>query len=728
MVARLMKGFQVASSSIGIYVLVDPFNREDSGVTTYVKLAAEQLTELGLKVEIIQISSQETIDAFRVRVKAEIMGFKKNIVCIEAPESLAATLLISEKYPIHIRLHCSRSLGAAVQGLPYSQSDVSNEQREISRAPYLSSPSWASYFASCALFKFNKVPSVYPNPAPKISAQEESVQNFDVTFVGRFQKLKGITYLAEIVSKLPSLSFAIVCPPTDSAILNGFKNVTFFDGRFMRKSEIYSLSKLVVVPSIFETASMVAIEALAYRCKVVLWQHLGVVEYFEGDSNLVSVPSGDVGSFVSKINGALKIPWDNNRDNISDKLNLAFCEGSAHLLIKKDSNINLVRRPDASIENYLKNLVDSQQEQMKKKKSSTLMRKTQKLIFHPIAFFRDSSEAKYLRRKISERKLKQLIALREEFKFHPDFIEMRQPTNNLVVEPTVGADEGPESYNVLPSRDYCMVIDESGRIEVKVGESKPVGYSTAFMHYEFEDELLVQKIIEDLNEFEDFKYVNSSRMKFGRFNVSEAQSALSIVNRIDVKNKNSLSLLSFIVLLNAPSNVCNALRYAGVEQKIILIKTREDLSIDPDSVDGVISTHAEDLKNSKLRRVIKIDEVAGISLAMRRILQEGFPKKRDMLLPLHIGGVCAFDKIDLVDFDERYHQGIIKIRKTDFTNSRTMMDIYEKVSNSIVGIAVLESTYMRYRSLCEAVEAGDPATNLIEACLMDGGLFDVKEV
>ncbi|WP_248914020.1 glycosyltransferase [Pseudomonas moorei] len=727
-VARLMKGFQVASSSTGIYILVDPFNREDSGVTTYVKLAAEKLTELGLKVEIIQVRDQETIDAFRVRVKAEIAGFKKDIVCIEAPESLAATLLISEKYPIHIRLHCSRSLGAAVQGLSYSQSDVSNEQREISRASYLSSPSWASYFASCALFKFNKVPVVYPNLAPIISAEEERVGDFDVTFVGRFQKLKGITYLAEIVSKLPDLNFAVVCPPTESAVLNGFKNVTFFDGRFMRKSEIYSLSKLVVVPSVFETASMVAIEALAYRCKVVLWQHLGVVEYFDGNSNLVSVPSGDIGSFVSEINDALKKPWGDNGDNISDKLNLAFCEGVAHLLVKKDSKINLVRRPSISIENYLKNLVDSQQEQMKKKKSSTLVRKTRKLIFHPIAFFRDSSEAKYLRRKISERKLKKLIALREEFKFHPDFVEVRQLTSNLVVEPAVGADEAPESDKVLPSRDYCMVIDESGRIEVKVSESKPAGYSTAFMHYEFEDELLVQKIIDDLNEFEDFKYVSSSRMKFGRFNVSEAQSALSIVNRIDVKNKNSLSLLNFIVLLNAPSNICNALRYAGVEQKIILIKTREDLSIDPDSVDGVISTYAEDLKNRKLRRVIRIDEVAGVSLAMRRILQEGFPKKRDMLLPLHIGGVCAFDKADLIDFDEHHHQGIIKIRKTDFTNSRTMMDIYEKVSASIVGIAVLESTYMRYRSLCEAVEAGDPATNLIEACLMDGGLFDVKEV
>jgi hypothetical protein len=273
-----------------------------------------------------------------------------------------------------------------------------------------------------------------------------------------------------------------------------------------------------------------------------------------------------------------------------------------------------------------------------------------------------------------------------------------------------------------------MVIDETGRIEVKVGDSKPAGYSTAFMHHEFEDASFVQKIIDDLNEFDDFKYVNSSRMKFGRFNVSDDQSALSIVNRIDVKNKNSLSFLSFIVLLDAPANVCNALRYAGVEQKIILVKTRAGLAIDPDSVDGVISTDAEDAKNGKLRRVIHIDSVDGISLAMRRILQEGFPKKRDMLLPLHIDGVCAFDKLDFIDFDDKHHQGILKIRKTDFSESKTMMDIYEKISSSVVGIAVLESTYMRYRSLCEAVESGCSAKSLIEACLMDGGLFDVKEV
>ena len=718
----------MASSSGGIYIFIDPFNRADSGVTAYVRLAGEQLSALGLRVAVIQIRNFETIEAFRVRVKVEILGFKESIICIEAPESLAATLLVPAAYPIHIRLHCSRSLGAAVQGLPYSLSAVSKEQKEISRASFLSSPSWASYFASCALFKFNEIPYTYPNPAPKISAAENHVQKFDVTFVGRFQRLKGILYLAEIVSRLPQLKFAVVCPPTDSTILDGYKNITFFDGRLMKKSEIYSLSKVVIVPSIFETASMVAIEALTFRCKVILWRHLGVVEYFDGNSNLVSVPSGDIASFVSKIEGGLKTPWRDQQDNISDKLNLAFREGSTQLLAKNDNKKNLIRRPDASIEKYLKDLVESQQEQMKKKKSSKIIRKAQKLIFHPIAFFRDSTEAKYLRRKISERKLKKLIALREEFKDHPDFMVVRPSENGLGGEPLIGGNQALDTNAPFPSRDYCTVIEESGRIEVRVSESKPVGYATAFMHHEFEDESLVQKIIDDLNGFEDFKYVNTSRMKFGRFNVSESQSALSIVNRMDVKNKGSLSLLNFIVLLNAPSNICNALRYAGVEQKIILIKTRSDLSIDPDSVDGVISTDIEDVKNIKLRRIIKIDSVDGVPLAIRRILQEGFPKKRDMLLPLHIRGVCAFDKADFVDFDERHHQGILKIKKTNYTNSKTMMDIYEKISHSVVGIAVLESTYMRYRSLCEAVEAGHPATNLIEACLMDGGLFDVKEV
>ena len=142
-VTQLTKGFQVANSSGGIYIFVDPFNRADSGVTAYVRLAGEQLTALGLEVGVIQISSFETIEAFRIRVKAEILGFKKNIICIEAPESLAATFLVPEAYPIHIRLHCSRSLGAAVQGLPYLSTAVIKEQKEISRARFLSSPSWA---------------------------------------------------------------------------------------------------------------------------------------------------------------------------------------------------------------------------------------------------------------------------------------------------------------------------------------------------------------------------------------------------------------------------------------------------------------------------------------------------------------------------------------------------------------------------------------------------------
>jgi hypothetical protein len=284
----------------------------------------------------------------------------------------------------------------------------------------------------------------------------------------------------------------------------------------MQKSEIYSLSKVVIVPSIFETASMVAIEALAFRCKVILWQHLGVVEYFDGNSNLVSVPSGDIASFVSTIEACLKTPWRDQQDNISDKLNLAFREGLTQLIAQNDNKKNLIRRPDANIENYLKDLVESQQEQMKKKKSSTIIRKTQKLIFHPVAFFRDSTEAKYLRRKISERKLKKLIALREEFKDHPDF-RMVHPS---VVEPLLGANVVLDSNAPFPSRDYCALIEESGRIEVRVSDSKPAGYSTAFMHHEFEDESLIQKIVDGLNEFEDFKYVNSSRMKFGKFNVS----------------------------------------------------------------------------------------------------------------------------------------------------------------------------------------------------------------
>lgn len=710
----------------GIYILVDPFNRKDSGVTTYTRYASEQLAILGLTVKVIEKGLEETLEAFRLRVRDEVEQ-TPNILCVEAPESLSSTRFVANTIPLHIRLHCSRSLGAVVQGLPFSKEEVHFEKIEIERSNFLSSPSWASFIASKELFGFKKTPNVFPNPAASNAKPQLVQKKYDVTFVGRYQKLKGTSTLEQLASNLPDLKFAIVCPPIDEA--PAANNMAFLDGTSMDKDEIYALSNVVIIPSLFETSSMVAIEALTRGCHVVLWQHLGVVEYFSNLAELIPVKPGDIQKFSDKISKTYKLPKTAENFGLTAQINLAFRNGLTETL-KGGKKVSLTTRPEKRIEKHLKTLVKSQLKNIMKKKQSPFVKKTKKLFLHPIDFFRDSTEAKYIRRKLQERRLKQLTHLKIEFKDHPIIAEKpAAPVTVIVKSPTVKAivDNAQPKQKKAILENYITSISDEGRIEFKVRPAKPKGYGTAFLHQSDVDPELVLSILDKLNTYDDFMYVNTERMQLGAFDISEDQSPLSIINRIDAKNKGNLAEINFLIMLNAPANLCYALRYSGTDQRIILIKTEEDLVVNPEAVDVVITLFPEEEATS-LSRLITLESIDDIPVAIRRALQEGFPRKKDMLLPVLMNEEAKFDRSEFFNFDHRYYQGIMKIRPVDHAGSTNMIDIYEDLAMSTVGFALLESVYMRYRSQCEAVEQGGSPLNLIKACLKDGVMIDVQEV
>ena len=710
----------------GIYILVDPFNRKDSGVTTYTEYAIEQLEALGIRTKVIKKNPTETLEEFRVRLRDEVKT-TRNILCIEAPESLSATRLVESNAPLHIRLHCSRSLGAVVQGMPFSTDDVKFEQIEIERSKFLSSPSWASYFASKELFKLKKTPNVFPNPAAPITRPHTTEKTYDVTFVGRYQKLKGTAFLEELAKRLPDLSFAVVSPPLETT--PAIDNLFFLDGTSMSKEEIYALSSVVIIPSLFETSSMVAIEALTHGCHVVLWQHLGVAEYFSDLAELICVSPGDINKFSEAILRTHTLPKSVSNFNLITPTNLAFRNGLLET-IKGGTQVSLTKKPEKHIEKYLKSLVKSQIKIIMKKKQSPFVKKTKKLFLHPIDFFRDSTEAKYIRNKLQERRLKQLASLKVEFKDHPIIADKpAAPVTVIVNSPTVKAivDNAQPKQKKAILENYITSIGDEGRIEFKVRAAKPKGYGTAFLHHSSVEPELILPILDQLNTYDDFKYVNTERMQLGSFDISEEQTPLSIINRIDAKNKGNLAEINFLIMLNAPANLCYALRYSGTEQRIILIKTEESVVVDHEAVDVLITLFPED-QAGDLSRLIRLESADDIPVAIRRALQEGFPRKKDMLLPVMIGEKANFDRSEFFNFDSRYYQGILKIHPVNHSGSTNMIDIYADLADATVGFALLESVYMRYRSQCELVEQGGSPLNLIKACLKDGVMIDVQEV
>jgi len=707
----------------GIYIFLDPFDRADSGVSSYTSLAAARMQRLGISTKTIKLNKNETIVDFRNRVATDINNIRETILCIEAPESLASTANLPDSLPLHIRLHCSRSLGAAIQGLPYSEHDVAIEQTELCRAKYLSAPSWAAYFTSLCLFKFPHTPLFYPNPSPEFQYQNIKKPKYDLLFVGRLQFLKGLHYLEHLIEHLPNLSFAVACPPNSNWKFSNKKNVTVVDGTSLSKHEIYNLANIVIVPSIFETSSMVAIEALAHDCQVITWKHLGVSEYIN-DSRLIKVNSNILDDFLHSIKtcNPQKKP---TTGIVTEVINKNFDRGISQVLSPVNLKAVLLNRPDETTELYLRNLIREQTFFMKTKKKSSFSAKTRKLILNPVAFFRDSKEAKYVRRKIHERKQRKYLKLQTELfpQGAPNDIEIRYVTKIEQSEP--------ETLNSnAPALALYAEIQKEGRITFATLPSMPAGCSTAFFYSIGEESQLVSSILDALDSFDDFKYLNKTKLNIGTFDITADETTLSIINRIDVKNKTTFSEIDTVVLVNAPVNLCQALRAIGTNHRIVLIKSTEELVIDNQSIDALISTTDSQSMDAlaTTRRHIKLESEEHIPTAVRRIIQEGFPKKPDMLLSLFMNSDCGFTKEEFNQLNTNSYQGIIKTKPYSPTNSKTMTDIYKGFSESVIAIALIESVYMRYRSLCEAVENGASPENLINSCLTDGILFDVQEV
>lgn len=701
----------------GIYVFLDPFHRKDSGVSTYTSLSKNILEKSLINTLVIKLQHNESIEKFRLRVLLEITAISQPILCIEAPESLASTSLLPSSYPIHIRLHCSRSLGAIVQGESYNLNDVAKEQVEILRAKYVSSPSWAAYFVSLSLFKFNTIPFCYPNPAPPYEKRRIVQKKHDVIFVGRLHKLKGIEYLAKFIRQLPHISFGIVAPINEDWRYACRKNVTYYDGLQLDKKSIYELADTVIVPSIFETSSMVILEALSYGCQVITWEHIGASEYIE-NNKFIKISSQNTKQFINAITTTCDAPATIS-DDVVTNINLNFISGLKKLVIYESTDGPLLIKPNAVTEKYLRNLVINCGKKMNKKSNSPLVRKTKKLFKNPKAFFKDSIGVKLLTHKNNniigpELSLSAIVTETNTGQLD-DLEKMVLPTSSLVI-----------TAENEKRKLYCSIPD-SGRVEFPAPPGKPKGYVTSFLFSKDEDPEFVEEILEGMNNFPDFSYINKERLLIGDFEVKPEESSLSIINRIDFKNKTNFSNINFIFLLNASVSLCEALRSIGTEQRIILIQTNEDINTHLLSIDALITTQRVEEKKPSTRRIIYLDSPLDIPQAIRRIIQENGSKSPDMLLSLNPENEI-FDKNDFINFDYNNYDGILKIKKTKHERFTTMLDFYSNLSGNIIGIAMKESLYMRYKSLCEDIENGAPAHSLIEMCLTDGMIFDVKEI
>jgi glycosyltransferase involved in cell wall biosynthesis len=703
------------------YLLVDPFGRKDSGVTTYTQAALARISNLGIKALVITIFPSEGLEEFCRRVAKKVCSYP-NLLCVEVPETLSVSQYIPDGIPLHIRLHCSRSLGALIQGLPFRSADVAKEQREISRATYVSSPSVGGLLASRTLFDIREEVFVYPNPMPQIELDKLSKRSkYDVLFVGRLQSLKGCEYIPVLAKARPDLSF-LVGAPVDSKLDNGnLKNITFVDGTAIDKTSLYSSAKILVLPSIFETSSMVGLEAFACGIPVVTWSHIGLAEY-TAEPWLYRARHGDLDKVLQNIDAALAMEKINNVENPLKKINASFDDGVIAILSGKKQFLAKLEELLAFEKNFIQEVLCNIDKTMHKKsvEMSTIKRKYRKLIRDPKSFFRDMEIIRTIYRiaRSSSAELptnSSLHGAKEErgenifLSANPEPVNTGWILDKHIDTPRLGD------------------IQQHGKIEINEPPAKPVGLITGLIHSKNADMRVIEDLLSGLNSFHDFSYVGKEKLLVGSFDVDANHSTLEFLNRIDLNNKKKLSKLSNLILIDPPISLCRALRSSSTFQRTIVVLTeiREDIIPDPLCVDALITIGNVPVDGLQgFRRKLHINTITALPKALRRILQEAFPRSPDMLVPIYNCNDLQRDRF--LKFDPKIYQGIIHLNSKIIPAATCMDDLCEILASQVSSIAVLESVYMRYRSLCEEIERGISPAQLLKFCLYDGVLLNVE--
>ena len=673
-------------------ILVDPFAHSGSGVSVYCRAASSQIGDT-LSHEIFARTDGETLETFRARLADHVARHSEGRrLVVEAPETDAVTALVDKAHArLHLRLHFSRQLGQRLQGLLVDEAALAAERRELARADLVSAPSAAAVEASRLLFDLS-APTVYPNPVPAW-ATGPLAPGRSVTFVGRLQPLKGYSAFLECARLLPHRNFQIVGTSDHRSRLPSLPaNVEWIDAAGSEGADLYREARLIVVPSLFETASMVGIEAMALGRPVVAWSHLGLSEYAR-EPWLTLVEPFEIEGMADAIEHAMarEAPIPDGRFAVD--LNERFSEGLFATLEGRDGDFMPVRRDLHDARAVLRGLVDD--DRRKRVTASTLkpwQRKMRKLMRNPGQFLRDM---KILR----------------------PLWSMRVGTERASGR-WFGRGGGDASHPRIGH------VPAQGPIHFTQPAHEPAGVVTALMYPDAQSHA---PLLDALSRLEDFRYLKAPLLHVGSFEDQGTQSVQQIADRIAPVDKARLAGLDNLFLVDPGQALVAALRSCGPRLATIVIATENcKRDYDPLVTDVLVVVGADRpiAQEDRFRRVIRVAKAEDLPHAMRRVVQERAPKSPDM--PLAMVGFDGSYRSLFMANDPRDYGGIVRLPEGFDIVAPDMEHLSARVAARLTDLAVTESVYLRYRSLCDRIDEEEARSLFLSYALRDGVLFDVS--
>ncbi|WP_219861228.1 glycosyltransferase family 4 protein [Vreelandella piezotolerans] len=688
------------------YVLVDPVNHQFSGITRYVEEASLLIKNESCEVLLFKKRKKELVDEFRLRLKRfcrQLSGSGKRVI-VEAPETYASTLYLdaNANIEVHIRLHFSKAQGAHLENTDIDYKELKLERVAISKAQYISAPSKIAATYAKSFFDFESA-YIFPNPLSFNRLSLESKKIYDVGYIGRWQFLKGVHFLEPLIENT-SCSFLIQSNYVPSFIKSNPKVRVVSGGAL---NGVYAQCKIVIVPSIFETSSMVVLEALASGAKVLTWSHIGVCEYLE-HPNLIKIEPFNPHKLLKALVDTLSVSAVVNQDfcaNIND-VNEKYINGIREVFGKEGGIRNIQEELTAEFEIMGKILSERKFDFMTDNRMTPFERKLRKFRRTPILFFKDLVKKKA-----------GLIHVPSANSSLQRKIDKSKPIPGA----SIRSKKRRSKFLVNAKKDEMIRFHDFGNVNNKL-RTCAVFKTDDYKTFKYKD--ILESVYEISSDFWPLRRENLGRGYIANELFGEFDTSLDWHSRTSHKEfsklRNVKTVLFFDIFDFAFLSFFRSLHY---DLKIVLVSTDESVDLDDsllDLVDCFVCPPSK-LKGIPRKKLEYINDEQ-LPIWIRKVVQEYLPKEYNYLLPVYNG---FFYSEYLQECNRKGDAVVIDVFDFNFKPSNTADDYIFQLSSKIKSMYVNESTYLNYKSLLDDLEVED-LYHFLKYAYKDGVVINVK--
>ena len=706
------------------YVVVSPYSgKYRCGIVLYTcNLYAELLKIPNVKPVLLKNTKNLGMKSFeKFALKYIKENFQPENTIIECPEIHSICKNLPKEYLLHVRLHCSSVITAALNKQNFNEEQVQGEIDIIKRANIISVPSRYLLVEMQKYFNISKEDLdkvlIYPNPLDldiKIPIPYYSERKFDLCFIANFSPAKGIEHLNTILEELPKYYNVCICG-TGAKLFKFSKNIKCkleVYSHIVKKEKIYQImanSRVFLNLSKFESFGIGMFEALSLNTVVVGFQAPAVQEYVQIDG-LSSQIQEITDSIKNTINGTLELP---NVDLIQEQ----FISGFANLL--QNRNYYGIMHFKITLQHSIENLCGWEFKGLFKL-GYMQIKKVKKLFRDPNLFFSDMY-------KNIQKKGEKVIAIVSKVKID----DIRKIDDAHITKKHVEIAKA-----VLEPREFARIEYNRGvSIEIPGRAINNARYSSILFLEDNNKSLVHNKLASVLLAGKEQMSIREKTLFFVKYTkvLNHYDFFANYNNILDFRAnilKSEFKQIKTFFFVNPSGNMPLFFRSFFVNSRIVLFvndekslkyilqfKSQIDILVVEKSL-----TSTNDI--SSIRRVIIIEGelTSQVCYLVQKIIIENARRETEILLPVlgecsYTSKIQEYNKLlqsDLLDgvflvknvnqetkdnykkCKQKYHQISESIQTSKM---QTFCEVAQHVSKSITGVLLSENAMFRYKTL-----------------------------